>query len=51
MAYDFTSKQLEQWDWPAQAEAYRQKYLNAERNAAYWKARAEHARTTEDTNA
>lgn len=51
MSYDYSEKTLERWDYQAQAETYRQKYLNAERNAAYWKARAEHARSTEDTNA
>lgn len=45
MSYDYSPRTLEAWDWPAQAETYRQKYLNEKRNAAYWQARAKHAET------
>ncbi|GAA4040998.1 hypothetical protein GCM10023063_28420 [Arthrobacter methylotrophus] len=41
MAYDYTPRQIEQWPSDAAAEIYRQKYLNAQRNAALWQRRCE----------
>ena len=40
MTYDYTPRVLQQWDWPAQAEAYRQKFEHEQRRAGFWQARA-----------
>lgn len=40
MAYDYTPKVLERWDFPAQSETYRLKFLHEQRRAAYWQHRA-----------
>jgi hypothetical protein len=40
MPYDYSPKVLQQWDWPAQAEAYRMKFEHEQRRATFWQARA-----------
>lgn len=45
MAYDYSPKTLELWDWPAQAETYRLKFLHAQQEATHWKRRATAAET------
>lgn len=40
MPYDYSPKVLQQWDWPAQAEAYRMKFEHEQRRASFWQARA-----------
>ncbi|SDP74106.1 hypothetical protein SAMN04487914_13243 [Arthrobacter sp. ok909] len=37
MPYDYTPRQLETWDWPAQAAAWRLKAEHAQRETKYWK--------------
>jgi len=41
MAYGYTDKALNRWPQPAQAAAYRELYVNAERNYQLAKARCE----------
>lgn len=40
MAYDYSAKTLDRWEYPAQAEAYRLKFEHAERELLHWKRRA-----------
>lgn len=40
MSYDYPEKVLERWDFQAQSATYRLKFLNEQRNAAYWQHRA-----------
>lgn len=40
MAYDYSEKILERWDFPAQAETYRLKFEHAQQEATHWKRRA-----------
>jgi len=37
MPYDYTPRQLETWDWPAQAAAWRMKAEHAQQETKYWK--------------
>lgn len=37
MPYDYTPRQLETWDWPAQAAAWRMKAEHAHQETTYWK--------------
>lgn len=41
MAYEYTERQLQQWDWPAQAAAWREKAEHESRRSAYYKRKAE----------
>lgn len=45
MPYDYSSKVLRQWDWPAQAETYRLKFEHAQQETNHWRARATVAET------
>ena len=40
MAYDYTPRQIEDWDPYAQAATYREKWIHQQQQTAYWKARA-----------
>ncbi|VXB56888.1 conserved hypothetical protein [Arthrobacter sp. 8AJ] len=40
MTYDYSPRVLQQWDWPDQGEAYRQKFEHEQRRAVFWQARA-----------
>jgi hypothetical protein len=37
MAYGFTDKQLQTWEWPAQAAAWRERAIWADSNARHWR--------------
>lgn len=49
MAYMYTERQLQQWDWPAQSAAWRERALHAERRAEYLQRRLERYETQEPT--
>lgn len=40
MAYDYTEKTLERWDFSAQAETYRLKFLHQQQETNHWRGRA-----------
>ncbi|MCA4132964.1 hypothetical protein [Arthrobacter sp. M4] len=40
MAYDYSEKQIEVWDWPAQATTWRLKAEHAKQEAGYWMRKA-----------
>ena len=41
MTYDYTSRQIELYDLPAQATTYRLKFEHAQEQATHWKRRAQ----------
>lgn len=45
MAYDYSEKTLERWDFSAQSEAYRLKFLHQQQETNHWKGRAAAAET------
>jgi hypothetical protein len=45
MAYDYSQKVLERWDYAAAAETYRLKYLHQQQETNHWKCRATTAET------
>lgn len=40
MAYDYSQKTLDRWDYASQAETYRLKFEHEQRRASFWQARA-----------
>lgn len=40
MAYDYSPRTLDRWDYPAQAETYRLKFEHAQQEATHWMRRA-----------
>lgn len=51
MAYEYTERQLEQWDWAAQAAAWRERALHEARRAAFYQHKAELAEQRKAVNA
>ncbi|WOC62481.1 hypothetical protein RI444_07630 [Paenarthrobacter sp. AT5] len=51
MAYGFTEQQIEQWDWPAQAAAWREKARHEARRAAYYQHKAEQYEAKQEVTA
>ena len=45
MAYDYSEKTLERWDFSAQAETYRLKFLHQQQETNHWRGRATAAET------
>jgi len=40
MAYEYTPRQIENWDPWAQVAIYREKFIHQEEQTAYWRGRA-----------
>ena len=45
MAYEYSEKVLERWEYPAQAALYREKFLHQQQETNHWKGRATAAET------
>jgi hypothetical protein len=45
MAYNYSEKVLERWDYPAQAALYRLKFLHQQQETNHWRGRATAAET------
>ncbi|BCW59588.1 hypothetical protein [Arthrobacter sp. StoSoilB20] len=43
MPYDYSHKQISQYDWPAMATTYRLKFEHAQQEATHWMRRAQAA--------